>query len=44
MKKMFRVFFTFFIAVLILYAYEVRAILPLSGKTIIIDPGHGGIG
>ena len=41
MKRMFKVFFAFFICVLVLYAFKVRAILPLSGKTIIIDPGHG---
>ena len=23
---------------------EVKALLPLSGKLIVVDPGHGGIG
>ena len=41
MEKKFKVFFGFFISVLILYTYKVNAVLPLSGKTIIIDPGHG---
>ncbi len=41
MKRMFRVFFIFFICVIILYGFKVRAVLPLTGKTIIIDPGHG---
>lgn len=41
MKKNFYVIFTFFISVLILYALKVEAIAPLTGKTIIIDPGHG---
>ena len=33
--------FIFFISVLILYALKVEAILPLTGRTIIIDSGHG---
>ncbi len=41
MKKNFYVIFIFFISVLILYSLKVEAILPLTGKTIIIDPGHG---
>ncbi len=41
MKKYFYVLFTFFMATLILYALKVEAIMPLTGKVIIIDPGHG---
>lgn len=41
MKKYFYVLFTFFIGVLIFYALKVEAIMPLTGKTIVIDPGHG---
>ena len=37
----FKVLFIFFISVLILYALKVEAILPLTGRTIIIDSGHG---
>ena len=44
MKKYFYVLFTFFLSTLILYALKVEAIMPLTGKTIVIDPGHGGIG
>lgn len=41
MKRMFYVLFSFFIGVLIFYALKVEAILPLTGKTIVIDAGHG---
>lgn len=41
MKKYFSVLITFFIGVLIFYALKVEAVMPLTGKTIIIDPGHG---
>ncbi len=44
MKNMFNVLFTFFVCTLVFYAWKVEAILPLSGKVIIIDVGHGGIG
>ncbi len=44
MKNNFYVLFTFFVAVLILYGLKVEATLPLSGKVIVVDPGHGGIG
>lgn len=43
MKRNFYVLFTFFIGVLILYALKVEAIMPLTGKTIVIDAGHGGV-
>ena len=43
MKNMFNVLFTFLICTLIFYALKVEAILPLTGKLIIIDVGHGGI-
>lgn len=41
MKNMFNVLFAFFICTLVFYAWKVEAILPLSGKVIIIDVGHG---
>ncbi len=41
MKKHFYVIFSFFICVLVLYSLKVEAIMPLTGKTIIIDVGHG---
>ncbi len=41
MKRYYFVLFTFFICVLVLYAYKVEAILPLSGKVIVVDAGHG---
>lgn len=41
MKKYYYVLFTFFIGVLIFYALKVEAIMPLTGKTIVIDAGHG---
>ena len=41
MKKYFNVLFTFFICVLVFYSLKVEAILPLTGKYIIIDVGHG---
>ena len=44
MKKYFYIIFSFFIGVLILYSLKVEAVMPLTGKTIVIDPGHGGIG
>lgn len=41
MKKYYYVLFSFFIGVLLFYSLKVEAIMPLTGKTIIIDPGHG---
>lgn len=41
MRRNFYVLFTFFISVLILYALKVEAVMPLTGKTIVIDAGHG---
>lgn len=41
MKNNFYILFTFFIFVLILYALKVEAIMPLTGKVIVIDAGHG---
>lgn len=41
MKRNFYVLFIFFIGVLILYALKVEAVMPLTNKTIVIDPGHG---
>ena len=41
MKRMFSVLFTFFIGVLVFYSLKVEAVMPLTGKTIVIDAGHG---
>ena len=41
MKKNFYVLFTFFMSVLILYALKVEAVLPLTGRVIVVDAGHG---
>lgn len=41
MKKYYYVLFSFFIGVLVFYSLKVEAIMPLTGKTIVIDPGHG---
>ena len=41
MKRNFYIIFTFFIGVLILYSLKVEAVMPLTGKVIVIDPGHG---
>lgn len=30
------------IGIVVLSTFKVNALLPLSGKTIVIDPGHGG--
>ena len=41
MKRDIYILFVFFIAVLTLYAYKVEAVMPLTGRVIVIDPGHG---
>lgn len=41
MKKYLYVLFTFFVGVLVFYSLKVEAVMPLTGKTIVIDPGHG---
>lgn len=41
MKKYYCVLFSFFIGVLVFFSLKVEAIMPLTGKTIVIDPGHG---
>ena len=41
MNKYLKVLFTFFIWVLILYAFKVEANMPLAGRIIVIDVGHG---
>jgi len=41
MKKYFYVLFGFFVFTLTFYSLKVEAIMPLTGKKIIIDPGHG---
>lgn len=44
MKYYFKILLSFIIVFLLLYEIPVKADLPLVGKVIIIDPGHGGIG
>lgn len=41
MKRYMYVLFTFFIGVLVLYALKVEAVMPLTGRVIVIDAGHG---
>lgn len=41
MKKYFYVLFTFFISVLVFYSFKVEAVMPLTGRVIVVDPGHG---
>ena len=41
MKRYYNVLLTFFFAVLIFFSLKVEAILPLTGKTIVVDAGHG---
>ena len=41
MKKYYYVLLLFIFGVLIIYSSKVEALLPLTGKIIIIDPGHG---
>jgi len=41
MKKYISVLFTFFVGVLVFYSLKVEAMMPLTGKIIIIDAGHG---
>lgn len=41
MKRYYNVLLTFFFAVLIIFSLKVEAILPLTGKTIVVDAGHG---
>lgn len=41
MKKNFYILFAFFIGVLILYSVKVEAVMPLTGRTIVLDAGHG---
>ena len=43
MKYYFKILLSFLIIFLILYEVPVRAELPLMGKVIIVDPGHGGV-
>jgi len=40
MKKNFYILFTFFIGVLIFYSIKVEAIMPLTGRVIVVDAGH----
>ena len=44
MKYYWKVLCSFVIVFLLMYGIPVKADLPLAGKVIIIDPGHGGIG
>lgn len=41
MKKNIFILFSFFIGVLVFYSLKVEAVMPLTGRTIIIDAGHG---
>ena len=41
MQRSLYVLFTFFIGVLILSALKVEAVMPLTGKIIVVDAGHG---
>ena len=43
MKKYYYVLFSFFIGILIMYSHTVEAVMPLTGRVIIIDPGHGSV-
>ena len=42
MKYYGKVLCSFIIVFLLLYGIPVRASLPLQGKVIVVDPGHGG--
>lgn len=44
MKYYGKVLCLFIIGFLFMYGVPVRASLPLQGKVIVVDPGHGGIG
>lgn len=44
MKYYWKVLCSFVIVFLLMYGIPVKADLPLAGKVIIIDPGHGGYG
>ena len=43
MKYYFKILLSFIIVFLLFYELPVKADLPLVGKVIIIDPGHGGV-
>lgn len=43
MKKSLNILLIFSLGVLSLYALKVEAVLPLTGKMIVIDAGHGGL-
>lgn len=43
MKKYLYILFVFFIGVITSYSLKVEAIMPLTGKTIVIDAGHGSV-
>lgn len=42
MKYYGKVLCSFIMVFLLLYGIPVRASLPLQGKVIVVDPGHGG--
>lgn len=44
MKYYFKILLVFIIVFLFLYDLPVKADLPLQGKVIVVDAGHGGIG
>lgn len=44
MKYYWKILSLFVIVFLLMYGIPVRASLPLQGKVIVVDAGHGGIG
>ena len=44
MKYYWKILCSFVIVFLLLYGIPVSASLPLQGKVIVVDAGHGGIG
>ena len=44
MKYYFKILLSFIIVFLLFYELPVKADLPLQGKVIVVDAGHGGIG
>lgn len=44
MKYYFKILLVFIIVFLFLYDLPVKADLPLQGKVIVVDAGHGGYG
>ena len=44
MKYYFKILLSFIIVFLLLYEIPVKADLPLQGKIVVLDAGHGAIG